>query len=387
MFELLFLLLPVAAVYGYFMGKNYSKQKLQESKNQQNANYLRGFDYLLNNEQDKAVDKFIAYFNSKDPSFESSIALGTLFRQRGEVDKAISLHEKMSNDRNLDDSENMLSMLELSHDFISAGLLDRAEAILLKMVEIPTYRSKAAKLLLTVYEKEQDFEKAVNVAAQYFEANDHSVSKLLSQYRCEIAKKLAYDGKKTDAVSELRKAITCYEKSKRARLELADVLISQRKFNDAYKLVKEVSAIDPSLGIVCLEKLKQCFPNIADPNYRYALEDLVHRTNSASAMVELVKTVEQSSCREDAIALLESFLKNKSNLKLFSQMLELKAHSSDVKANESIMQLKSVLDAHISLTTPYFCPNCGFESRMLFWQCPSCRRWESMKAKIGLDGD
>lgn len=68
MFELLFLLLPVAAVYGYFMGKNYSKQKLQESKNQQNANYLRGFDYLLNNEQDKAVDKFIAYFNSKDPS-------------------------------------------------------------------------------------------------------------------------------------------------------------------------------------------------------------------------------------------------------------------------------------------------------------------------------
>ena len=73
-------------------------------------------------------------------------------------------------------------------------------------------------------------------------------------------------------------------------------------------------------------------------------------------MVELVKTVEQSSCREDAIALLESFLKNKSNLKLFSQMLELKAHSSDVKANESIMQLKSMLDAHISLTTPYFCP-------------------------------
>lgn len=387
MFELLFLLLPVAAVYGYFMGKNYSKQKLQEIENQQNTNYLRGFDYLLNNKQDKAVDKFIAYFNSKDPSFESSIALGSLFRQRGEVDKAISLHEKMSNDRSLDEAENMLSMLELSHDFISTGLLDRAEGILLKMVEIPAYRTKSAKLLLTVYEKEQDFEKAVNVASQYFDTDDHSVSKLLSQYRCEIAKKLSYSGRKTEAVSELRKAISCYEKSKRARLELADVLISQRKFTDAYKLVKEVSSVDPRLGLVCLDKLKQCFPNAADPNYRYALEDLVHRTNSASAMVELVKTVEQTSGLEDAIALLQSFLKNKSNLKLFSQLLELKAHCSDAEANESIMQLKSMLDSHISLTTPYFCPNCGFESRMLFWQCPSCRRWESMKAKNGLDGD
>ena len=105
MFELLFLLLPVAAIYGYYMGKNSLNSKRQESKTQQSANYLKGFDYLLNNKQEKAVDKFIAFLNSKDPSFESSLALGNLFRQRGEVDKAIAVHEKMATFEDLEDAE------------------------------------------------------------------------------------------------------------------------------------------------------------------------------------------------------------------------------------------------------------------------------------------
>ena len=101
MFELLFLLLPVAALYGYFMGRSTSKQKRENDKNRQDSIYLKGFDYLLSNKQEKAVDKFIAYLNSIDQTYESSLALGNLFRQQGEVDKAISLHEKMSNDSSL----------------------------------------------------------------------------------------------------------------------------------------------------------------------------------------------------------------------------------------------------------------------------------------------
>lgn|SRR5574344_553464 len=387
MFELLFLLLPVAAVYGYYMGCSSSKQKQQELKNQQNSTYLRGFDYLLNNKQEKAVDKFIAYLNSKDPSFESSLALGNLFRQRGEVDKAIALHEKMSADKELDESENELSLLELSRDFLSAGLLDRAENILVKLVEIPRQRKAAAKLLLSVYEKEQDFVKAIEIANTYSEALEKSANKQLSQYYCEVAKHALLDGNKDNALSNLNKAVSCYEKSVRARLELADLYIAKSMFTEAYKLVKEVSVIEPTSGIVCLEKLKKCFPNIADPNYRFALEDLVHRTNSAEVMCELVRTVEQVSGTADAEALLLSFTKNKSNLKLFSQLLELKSHSADANSNESILQIKSLLDAQISLNNRYACPNCGFESKMMFWQCPSCRKWESLKPKIGLDGD
>ena len=387
MFELLFLLLPIAAVYGYYMGYNSSRQKQQNLKNKQNSNYLKGFDYLLNNKQDKAVDKFIAFLNSKDPSFESSLALGNLFRQRGEVDKAIALHEKMSSDENIDDSEKEISLLELSRDFISAGLLDRAEDILVKTVDIPRLQNQSAILLLSVYEKEQDYVKAIEIANRYSDTLEGRQSMQVSQYYCEIAKQLYLNGDKEQAAANYRKAIDCCKKSIRARLELAEILVSQNNLLKASQLIKEVSIIEPNSGVICLEKLKKCFPNSADPNYRFALEDLVHRTNSAEAMVELVKTVEQQSGKDDAEALLLSFIKNKSNLKLFSALLELRSHGNDATSNESIMQIKSILDAQIALSNKYSCPNCGFESKIMFWQCPSCRKWESLKPKIGLDGD
>ena len=387
MFELLFILLPIAAVYGYYMGKSSARQKEQESKNEQNSAYLKGFDYLINNKQEKAVDKFIAFLNSKDPSFDSSIALGNLFRQRGEVDKAIAMHEKMANSNELEESENELAKLELAKDFISAGLLDRAENILLTLVEIPRQSKQAAKQLLAVYEREQDFKKAISVANEYSQVLESSANKYVSQYYCELAKTEILRDHLDEASSLLKKAIASYDKSLRARLDLAEIYIKQSKFADAYKLVKEVSILDPNSGIICLEKLNKCFPNNADPNYRYALEDLVHRTNSAEAMLELVKIVQSESGIDDAIALLQSFTNSKSNLKLLSKLLELRAHLTDAKANEQILQIKSLLDAQISLSNRYICPNCGFESKVLFWQCPSCRKWESLKPKIGFDGD
>lgn len=387
MLELLFLLLPIAAIYGYFMGKSSARQKELEDKNKQNANYLKGFDYLLNNKQEKAVDKFIAFLNSKDPSFDSSLALGNLFRQRGEIDKAIMMHEKMASSESLDESENELSKLELSKDFIVAGLLDRAENILLDLVEIPRQSKEAAKQLLSVYEKEQDYQKALDVANKYSQILDKSVCKHVSQYYCELAKNQSLQSNFEEAKSLLKKAISCYDMALRARLDLADLYIKEKDFTNAHKLIKEVSTLEPNSGIICLEKLKKCFPNSADPNYRYALEDLVHRTNSAEAIVELVRVVKTESGLEDAEALLLSFTKGKSNLKLFSQLLGLRAHLSDAKANEQILQIKSLLDAQISMSNRYVCPNCGFESKMLFWQCPSCRKWESLKPKVGLDGD
>ena len=387
MFELLFILLPIAAVYGYYMGKSSARQKEQESKNEQNSAYLKGFDYLINNKQEKAVDKFIAFLNSKDPSFDSSIALGNLFRQRGEVDKAIAMHEKMANSNELEESENELAKLELAKDFISAGLLDRAENILLTLVEIPRQSKQAAKQLLAVYEREQDFKKAISVANEYSQVLESSANKYVSQYYCELAKTEILHDHLDEASSLLKKAIASYDKSLRARLDLAEIYIKQAKFADAYKLVKEVSILDPNSGIICLEKLNKCFPNNADPNYRYALEDLVHRTNSAEAMLQLVKIVQSESGIDDAIALLQSFTNSKSNLKLLSKLLELRAHLTDATANEQILQINSLLDAQISMSNRYVCPNCGFESKVLFWQCPSCRKWESLKPKIGFDGD
>ncbi len=369
------------------MGRSSTRATKQDKKNIQNTNYLRGVEYLLDNKQDQAMDRFIAYLNSKDPTFESGLALGNLFRKRGEVDKAISLHEKMASDPHLEESEHELSQLELARDFISAGLLDRAEQILEELVEIPRQRGNAASLLVKVYEVEHDFDRAISVALKYREVLGPAFDGQLSQYYCQKAEHLRLDGQRQEALSAYKSALGIFKKSVRARLEYAGMLIEDGQLKEAYEQIKECTLLDPQSGLLCFEYVRRCFPNKADPNYRFALEDLIHRTHSAAAMVELVGVTEQNSSVEDAEAMLLTFLREKPNLKLFSALMGLRSHSSDPATRDAIMQLKSFVDAQVAGNSRFACHNCGFESKMMFWQCPSCRKWDALKPRIGLDGD
>ncbi|MDD6205262.1 hypothetical protein [Succinivibrio sp.] len=387
MFELLFLLLPVAALYGYFMGRSTSKQKRENDKNRQDSIYLKGFDYLLSNKQDKAVDKFIAYLNSIDQTYESSLALGNLFRQQGEVDKAISLHEKMSNDSSLDESERELAKIELIRDFLSAGLLDRAEKILSDVIDIPRLRKTAVMLLLSLYEKEQDFEKAIQIANHYSDYLDKNSYVQLSNYYCEVAKKFSLNADYKQSEEYLKRALVTDSKCVRALIEMAELKIKNNEYQEAIEYVKYASSADPESGPLCLVTLKKCFQNSADPNYRFALEDLVQRTNSADVIIEYVKCVEQNSGVDDALAHIQNIISAKPNLKLLSEYLELNSKKDPVTSHESILKIKSVFDAQIARNNRYVCKNCGFESRIQFYQCPSCRKWDSLKTKTGLDGD
>lgn len=388
MFELLFLLLPFAAAYGYYMGRQSVRDKKEKSSTVRNNNYLRGVEYLLNNEKDRAVDKFIAYLNESDPSFESNLALGNLFRKRGEVDRAISLHEALANNPKLDVAENEISRVELARDFISAGLLDRAERILLDLVDIPRQHAAAAALLVKVYEQERDYHKAIEIALTYRSVLGSSSLSQLSHYYCQCAVQDVMAGNRETAYASYQHALDVYPNSVRARLEYADLLIKDKKLKEAYIKVKEVSEIDPNSGLLCLDLIRKCFPNKADPDLRFALEDLVRRTHSAEAMVDLVQSVELISGKEDAEVQLLAFIKEKPSLKLFSALIGLRSRDNDdAKANDVVVQLKSLIDAQTASNPRFSCSRCGFKSRMMFWQCPSCRRWDTITPIRGLDGD
>ncbi len=387
MFELLFLLLPVAAAYGFYMGRAYSRSKKDSRDNTRAYNYIRGVEYFLNNEKERAVDRFIAYFNESDPSYETSVALGNLFRKRGEVDKAISMHESLLANNNLSDPEHEIAKLELARDFISAGLLDRAEENLSALVDIPRQRTVAASLLVEVYEKEHDYQKAIEVALRYKEALGRSIAVKLSHYYCETASQSLILNDVNTAKDLFERALEINSDSLRARLGLGEVCLKEHNSREAFRLIKEVSARDADTGLVCLEFLRKIFPNRADPDFRFALDDLVRRTRSAEAMVELVETVEQSQGRDDALIMLISFVRENPNLKLFSAYLHLKGGDDSADSSAALTQLKSLIDAQIAANYRYSCHRCGFQSRLLFWQCPSCRRWDTLKPIRGLDGD
>ncbi len=441
MFELLFLLLPLAAAYGFYMGRNSYKDTHARSKTEQTNKYLHGVDFLLNNDKEKAMDEFIAYLDSEHPSFESTLALGNLFRQRGEVDRAISLHTTLAHNEHLEPYECELAQIELACDFMSAGLLDRAEELLQFIVEIPRQRPAAAKLLVKLYEQERDFSRAIAVGLEHKDILGADNLLRLSHYYCELCQQALVTSNFKEAKSHLSAALSLHPSSVRVRLLQAEVLLKELQENPAspspaaiaeasaasealkkhqvanptamamtaaaaaastvnalamppkvlrqlLKLVSEIATLDPSTGIFCLEILKRCFVNKADPRYREALTELVAKTHSAAATVELCLNVAQNSSRDDAEFMLLNAIKERPNIKLFSAYMGMRAQDLHHEhESEVILQLKSIVDAQIARTNHYHCSRCGFDSSMMFWQCPSCRSWDSIRPQQSLDSD
>lgn len=434
MFELLFLLLPIAAAYGYYMGKNSYKDQRDKKKAQRTKNYLRGIDFMLKNDQAQAMDKFIAYLDSSSPTFESTLALGNLFRQRGEVDKAISLHTSLANDDNSEPYESELAQMELASDFMSAGLLDRAEDILKHLVEIPRQRNRAASLLVKVYEQERDFEQAIALGLEHKDVLSTSDLRRIGHYYCELASKFMLANHLKEAEKQIENALNMHHDCLRARIMKCELLLKERKGNykkEVRKLIFEIATIDNSTGMFCLELLKKCYElteqtistttaaastlagiglgnsesaqeilakskvslNDArqpyfDPEYQKDLEELVQLTNSSAVMVELASVIALNGKRDDAEFLLLNFMKAHPNIKLFSAYMGIKSkEDNSVKESETIMQLKSIVDAQIAGRSDYSCSSCGFESSMMFWQCPSCRSYDTLRPRRAIDGD
>lgn len=390
MLELLFLLLPIAAAYGYYMGSTSWKNKKQDKQNIKTHSYLKGVDYLLNNESDRALDNFIDYLKNDDPSFETSLALGNLFRKRGEVDRAISLHEQLSKNQNnlLDDNQIEIIRLELAQDFISAGLLDRAEQILNDMIDIPRQRKKAALLLVSLYEQERDFTRSIEISLKHRDVLGQQIDKKIANYYCERAKSESFQKDSNKSISLYQSALDIDINCTRAMLSLAQIYVYKKDIDKALSFIHKIISLDRDRGMECLEVVQQCFSNKADPNYRKELELLVSATKSCEVIVELAHVIALSSNINNAVLLLTNYAHDNPNMKLFSALMEFKSKEiNSVGSSESILQIKSLIDAQIASANKYSCKRCGFESKIMFYQCPSCRRWSTLKAIRGLVGD
>lgn len=152
MLELLFLLLPIAAGYGWYMGRRSVRQDTQKQSNQFSRQYVAGLNYLLSDESDKAVDLFIQLLEVDSETIETHLSLGNLFRQRGEVDRAIKIHQNLVT-RQLTREQRQLALQELARDFLAAGLLDRAEALWNELCDDSDYEETALAQLLIIHQQ------------------------------------------------------------------------------------------------------------------------------------------------------------------------------------------------------------------------------------------
>src|SRR5690606_16083793 len=210
MIELLCLLLPIAALSGWYLGKKTVHQQSQGQSNSLSSDYYAGLNFLLNEQPDKAVDAFIKMLDTSPDTVETTLALGNFFRRRGEVDRAIRIHQNLIAKPNLTAKQKSQSLLELAQDYMRAGVLDRAEALLLETIKTQnSHLDVSLRNLIDIYEREKDWEKAIEMAVRLQSISDQWMGKQIAHYYCELAQVAWEAGKIRLSFKYLKQGLSC----------------------------------------------------------------------------------------------------------------------------------------------------------------------------------
>ena len=188
MLELLFLLLPVAAAYGWwYMGRRSAQQTKQDEANRLSRDYVAGVNFLLSNQQDKAVDLFLDMLKEDTGTVEAHLTLGNLFRSRGEVDRAIRIHQTLMESASLTYDQRLLAVQQLGRDYMAAGLYDRAEDMFAQLVDETDFRIGALQQLLQIFQATSDWQKAIDTAERLVKLGKDKQRVEIAHFYCELA--------------------------------------------------------------------------------------------------------------------------------------------------------------------------------------------------------
>src|SRR5687767_13458217 len=183
---LFWLLLPVAAAVSWYLARRSNERSSGAQVHRLRTNYFRGLNYLLNEQPDKAIEVFLQIAEVDSDTVETHLALGNLFRRRGEVDRAIRVHQNLISRPTLSAEQKTAALLELGEDYMRAGLLDRAETLFSDLVNIDARAPSALKHLISIYQQERDWHKAIDHARRLEQATGESQGRVIGQYYCEL---------------------------------------------------------------------------------------------------------------------------------------------------------------------------------------------------------
>lgn len=374
MLELLFLLLPLAAASGWYSARSIRPQTAPKAPP---GAYFKGLNLLLNEQPDKAVDHFLTMLEVDKDTVETHLALGSLFRRRGEVDRAIRIHQNLIARPTLDREQRALALLALGQDYLKAGLYDRASGLFEELIERQLYQHQALNHLHQIYQKVKDWDKAMATALRLEALGDFNLRLERAHYCCELANQALARGDELGAENLLNKALATDKNTVRASLMLGNLALRQGNYVVAIKHFRRLEAQDPAFIGEALLPLVEAYRHSQS---NQALIGLLEGLASHYGCVEALRLLldESEACKDEVEvqALLKGFLEKYPSLKAMHYLLKTR-HLS--KTSELRPQLEAMVDQLVKEDFPYLCQKCGFSARQIYWQCPGCATWGSIR--------
>ncbi len=390
----LLVIIFLAIAIGYWLGRRAVTKHDIDEPSQLEPHYIKGLNYLLNEQPDAAIDTFIDALEVNSETLETHLALGNLLRKRGEVGRAIKIHQNLLARPGLPDYHAQQVQLELARDYIKSGLLDRAETLLQEMVPVAAsdIRSACLRHLIEIYRDEKEWLRAIEavnqLAGRRFGRLPDEWRVAQGHFYCEVAELAITRGDHLAARRHLRAAINVDKSSVRASLLLGELEFNLGSYRDAIKALKQVSLQDPDYIPQAIPLLVKSYTQQGRQDYlkRY-LEELQQNYSGTSVALALADVLAAQEGGASASGYMASRLNTRPSLAGLGHLLKYKAKEERGAASESLQLTLSLLNKLNQAKPGYRCTRCGFSGHQLHWLCPTCKSWGTVRVIKGVEGE
>ena len=340
--------------------------------------YFQGLNFLLNEQPDRAIEAFVDAVKIDPQTIELHFALGSLFRRRGETERAIRMHQNLIEREDLPQELKLQAMSELGQDFLKAGLLDRAEEIFDKL-RISALAEEAKRYLLEIYQQEKDWEKAIAIAA---ELPDVATLKDIAEYYCELAAAELIRSRPEQAARHLQTALDKNRKCVRASLLQGDIAMQREDYAEAIACWQRIEQQDPTYLALVAGRLLDAFRKMdRREEGLQLLRGYLGHYPSLDLLDVVFQLVLEADGAEAAYELVRDELKRNPTLLGLDRLIQARALTAPPETRVDLDLAKSIVQSYTRRLARYRCDNCGFKARQFYWRCPACGGWETYSPK------
>lgn len=370
------LLLPLFFVLGWVAARIDIRQLLSESRRLP-ASYFRGLNFLLNEQPDKAIEAFLEVVKIEKETVELHFALGSLFRRRGEIERAIRMHQAILDRDNLGSEQRLLGLYELAQDYLKAGLLDRAEDCFAKLAGTP-HEQQGLRYLLEIYEQEKDWHKAILASRKMDAITGDSSARDIAHFYCELAAGELLHGRLDEARRYAGEALAVNRKCTRANMLLGDAALTAGDTAAAIDFWKRVEGQNPAYLALLGDKLLSAYRKLgSEEDGVQLLRGYLANYPSLDLLTAVYEAVRDSDGLAAAQALLREELRRTPSLIGLSRLVEGELSAAPAERRHDLELIRGLIQHHTGNLAQYKCERCGFRARQFYWHCPACHRWET----------
>jgi lipopolysaccharide biosynthesis regulator YciM len=371
----LYVVLVVAIGLGFMLGRRERARRRVRRITDLGRDYFQGINFLLDDRPDLDVDRFIEALPTDDAAVDTHLTFAAVVRRRGELDKAIRIHQNLLSRRQLSAENRALTELELARDYLGAGLLDRAEQLLRDLVDRGGATDRVVlEHLMEVYQRERDWNHAIEIGTQIVRRGDREGRAALAHFHCELAEHAREQGDAVAARNRLKQARRHDRGCPRIGLLLADIELDGGYPERAREALQDVAKAAPQLaGETIAPYRRACATADGGADLRHFLEQTLAISNDPRLAAALAQCYQHDGESQRAEQLLLEQLGRHPSVAGLRSLVALGVEQD--APNRHAGAMLAFADDVLARRASYRCGNCGFAGKRLLWQCPGCRKW------------